>query len=166
MTNQIIKQRLVKSLKFTPSTIGNVIIADTENRVYEVSDLGEISEFKSTVRKENFKYFLDKLENHTPNYIGTLYPKTIENLNENAQWLEGIAAGAWFELFKTDNEMIYRYKRISPEGRLDVEGLFKINDSSFIYNEKYAFVHYSNCHFFNIRQEEKLYRFELVKKIN
>jgi len=161
-----IKRRLIKSKRFTPSTIGNVVIADTEKMIYEISEQGEISNFSSTVRRENIKYFLDRLKVFTPDNIGTLHPKPIEGISGHAQWLSGIGAGAWFELHKTERNCTYRYMRISSHGNIDVNGLFKVQDDSFIYEEAYEFVHYSNCQFFHIRQSEKIYRFDLTEKIN
>ena len=165
-TNERVRGRLKRSKRFTPSTIGNVILADTKDMVYEVSETGKISEFISTVRKENIKYFLDKLKIHTPNFVGTLHPKPVEIKSVHAQWLSGIAAGAWFELHQTEQDLIFRFRRISPYGNIDVNGLYLVEDITFEYHEDYEFVHYSNCAFFHIRQKEKIFRFNLTEKIS
>ena len=99
VTNPDIKSKLIRSKRFTPSTIGNVVIADTENDVYVVTELGEITEFKSTVSKENRRLFLDTLVDYAPSLIGTIEPKHNDEKQEHAQWLGGIAAGGWFELY-------------------------------------------------------------------
>ena len=166
VTDKKIKDQLIRSKRFTPSTVGNVVIADTENQVFEISEKGVINEFRSTVWKENKKHFLDRLNNHQPNFTGTLEPKTNSLVNGNAQWLGGIAAGAWFELYATDHELQYRFKRIAPYGRLDVEGLYLLKAPGFNYEINYKFVHYSNCQFFHVQQHEKIYRFDLIEKIN
>ena len=166
VTNQNIKKRLKKLKWFTPSTIGNVVIADTENHVYEVSKTGEISEYRSSVKKDNRFYFLDRLHHYNPNFVGTLEPKHIDEKSHHAQWLDGIAAGAWFELSPAETNGIYRFKRISPHGNIDVDGLYTINDTSFNYNEPYNFIHYSNCAFFHVEQQNKVYKFELKEKFN
>ncbi|MDO6595286.1 hypothetical protein Q4512_00075 [Oceanihabitans sp. 2_MG-2023] len=161
VTDKLIKDKLEKSKWFTPSTIGNVVIADTENMVYEVSETGEISEYKSTVSKDNRLYFLDRLKNHVPSFVGTLKPKPVENLHENAQWLSGIAAGAWYELHATENRLEYWYKRISPYGNIDVHALYKVTKAGFNYQEAFEFIHYSNCKFFHVKQKETVYKFEI-----
>lgn len=166
VTNDKINKRLMKSKWFTPSTIGNVVIADTNNCVYEVNEIGEISEYKSTVKKDNRRYFLDRLKDHNVNYEGTLKPKHVDSKSMHAQWLDGIAAGAWFELHLTNDVRIYRFKRISPYGNIDVDGLYQIDDVSFNYKTKYRFVQYSNCAFYHIEQLNKKYRFELIEKLN
>ena len=166
VTDFKIKNRLKKSKWFTPSTIGNVVISDTENNVYEVNEKGEISEYQSSVKKDNRRYFLDRLQNYSPNFIGTLEPKHIEVKNHHAQWLNGIAAGAWFELYVTDIIDEYRFRRVSPHGNIDVEGLYKVNNKNFNYQETYSFVHYSNCAFYHIEQQEIIYRFDLIKKFS
>jgi len=166
VTDFKIKTRLKKSKRFTPSTIGNVVIADTENHVYEVSETGKVSEYQSSVQKDNRRYFLDRLKQYEPNFIGTLEPKHIEVKSHHAQWLDGIAAGAWFELHITDVIHEYRFRRVSPNGNIDVDGLYKVDNENFNYQEAYIFVHYSNCAFYHIKQREIIYRFDLIRKLS
>ena len=153
-------KKLIKSKRFTPSTVGNVVIADTEQMVYELSESGAISEFTSTPKAENRRCFLDKLSGYEPNLIGNLKPRPIEKIAKHAQWLEGIGAGAWFELYETENSLEYNYKRISPYGNVDVDAIFKVLENGFNYHNDYKFIHYSNCKFFHIKQNGSVYRFE------
>ncbi|MEZ4797377.1 MAG: DUF6695 family protein [Flavobacteriaceae bacterium] len=166
VTNSKIKKRLKQSKWFTPSTIGNVVIADTENYVYEVSEKGDISKYQSSVKKDNRRYFLDRLKNHTPNFKGTLESLQTDTKSQHAQWLDGIAAGAWFELYTSEIAHLYRFRRISPHGNIDVNGLYAISDTSFDYDKDYKFIQYSNCAFFHIEQQNKVYKFELKEKLN
>lgn len=164
VTNVQMQKKLIKSKAFTPSTVGNVLLSNTEAYPFEVTDTGNISEFTGTQKSENLRCFLDKLKHHKPNFIGTLKPRFIEGLHDNAQWLSGIAAGAWFELHKTDKHLEYRFRRISPYGHIDVDAVFVGNDTAFNFNLDYEFVHYSNCKFFNIKQGDKVFRF--VRQFN
>lgn len=166
VTDFKIRKCLKQSKWFTPSTIGNVVIADTENHVYEVSEKGAISKYLSSVKKDNKRYFLDRLKAHTPNFVGTLEPKPVNIKSHHAQWLEGIAAGAWFELYVTEQNHLYRFRRLSPYGNIDVDALYLINDVSFDYQKAYRFIQYSNCAFFHIEQHDKVYRFELKQKLS
>jgi hypothetical protein len=166
VTDIRIHKRLKQSKWFTPSTIGNVVIADTDNCVYEVSEKGEISKYLSSVKKDNRLYFLDRLKNHQPNFIGTLKPRHSDIKSHHAQWLDGIAAGAWFEVYPTDKKDTYRFRRISPYGNIDVDGLYSVNDSNFNHEESYSFVHYSNCAFYHIEQQKIIYRFDFIKRLN
>ena len=159
VTDLKIKNNLINSKRFTPSTVGNVLLSNTEKFVFEVSVTGIISEFKGSQKNENVRCFLDKLKNHTPNFVGTLEPKPVDGLHEKAQWLSGIAAGAWFELHKTEHEVEFHFKRISPHGHIDVHETFIVEDKNFSYNQTFEFVHYSNCRFFHIQQHGKVYRF-------
>lgn len=161
VTDLNIKKKLKKSTWFTPSTISNVLLADTQNYVYEVSEMGYVFQFKGTQKSEAIRCFLDRLKNHTPNFVGTLTPKPVDNLHKNAQWLSGIAAGAWFELHKIESEKDYYFKRISPYGNIDVYACFKVNDDTFDYDLEYEFIHYSNCKFFHIKQNKKIFRFDM-----
>lgn len=164
VNNESIKKQLIKSTRFTPSTISNVILANTGDCVYEVSETGEIAEYQSSVRKENLKCFFDSLKNHEPNLIGNKLPKPVEGIHEKAQWLGGVGSGAWFELHNTSAMDEYRFRRISPHGNIDVDGYFKVNDTSFNYEDAYSFVHYSNCSFYHVEQNNTVYRFDLIRK--
>ncbi len=160
VTDKSIKRKLEKSKWFTPSTVGNVVLADTENKVYEVSETGNISEFKGSQKSENIRCFLDRLKDHKVNFIGTLQPKPVEGLSENAQWLPGIAAGAWFELHVNGHDTEFDFKRISPHGNIDVYDRFVVQDDGFDYYSEFEFVHYSNCKFFHVKQNGKVFRFD------
>ncbi len=160
VTNKSIAKRLIKSKRFTPSTVANVVIADTGNCVYEVSEQGEISEFKSSVKKENLRCFLDRLKTYEPTLIGNQKPLAVDDLHENAQWLGGVGAGAWFELHKTDNNIEYNYRRIAPCGNVNVNDVFVVNDSAFNYAKAFNFEQNSNCKFFHIKQNDKVFRFD------
>lgn len=160
VTNDQMRKKLVNSKSFTPSTVGNVLLANTESLTFEVSDKGHVSEFRGTQKSENLRCFLDKLKHHKPNFVGTLKPRLVEGLHDDAQWLSGIAAGAWFELYKTEKHLEYRFRRISPYGNIDVDAIFIVNDASFNFDLDYEFVHYSNCKFLNIKQGDKVFRFE------
>ena len=163
VTDLVMKKKLENSKWFTPSTIGNVVIADTEDFVYVVSDKGEINEFDSNVSKENRRLFLDTLEGYNPSLVGTLKPKENQEKAEQAQWLGGIAAGAWFEIYDLGSKSEYRFRRISPYGNIDCDGIYKLNSSEFDINKTYQFVHYSNCRFFHIEQDSTQYRFDFIK---
>ncbi|WP_136480005.1 DUF6695 family protein [Cognatitamlana onchidii] len=157
VTEDEVKKKLLASKWFTPSTIGNVLLADTENYIYEVSEDGIISEFKGSQRSENIRCFLDRLTGHVPSFTGTLEPRPLKEISENAQWLSGIAAGAWFEVFPTKTETQFKCRRISPYGNVDIDALFEIDKQGFDYTLEYLVIHYSNCKFFTIQQNKRVY---------
>ncbi|WP_047551138.1 DUF6695 family protein [Psychroserpens sp. Hel_I_66] len=163
VTDKTIKTKLIRSKNFTPSTIGNVVIADTEKNVFVVSENGEIQGFKSSVSRENRRLFLDILKGYSPSLIGTLKPKHNNEKEDHAQWLSGIAAGAWFEIYDTGSETEYRYRRISPYGNVDCDAVYAIDKKGFNIKSNYQFVHYSNCRFFHIEQNNTKYRFHYLK---
>ncbi|AUC83377.1 DUF6695 family protein [Lacinutrix sp. Bg11-31] len=159
LTNLKTKKALENSKWFTPSTVGNVLLANSGDYPFEVSDQGEIVEYKGSQKSENLKCFLDRLKNYKPNKVGTLIPKEVEGLHDKAQWLSGIAAGAWYEVYKMEMLNEYRYKRISPHGNIDCDAIYIAEDSSFNYEDEYKIIHYSNCHFFHLEQNKKVFRF-------
>ncbi|PHS10105.1 MAG: hypothetical protein COA88_03545 [Kordia sp.] len=156
VTNQRIKKKLIFSQNFTPSTVGNVVFADTNNQVYEVRD-GVISKFESTQFKENKRCFFDRLPGYQVNLIGTLTPKSVAGLHKNAQWLSGIAAGAWYELTVdaklNDNE--FRFRRISPNGTIDIDAVFTTKNG-FTLGKKFKIIHNSNCFYCTVEQDRKI----------
>ena len=160
VTDFEMKKNLENSKWFTPSTVGNVLLANSENNTYEVSEIGQISKFQGSQRSMNLRCFLDKLKNHKVNLVGTLKPKHVNGLHEKAQWLSGIAAGAWFELHDLGDKHEYRFRRISPYGNIDCDAVYIVNHDVFKYDLEFEFVHYSNCNFFNVKQNSKVFRFE------
>lgn len=164
-TNPEQRKELIKSMWFTPSTVGNVLLGNTESEAYQVSTKGVISTYVGSQTKENLKCFFDTLKEHKPNFEGNLKPKYVEGLDEKAQWLSGIGAGAWFELFLTEVKHVYRFRRISPYGNVDCEAMFTVDDASFQYEKPYTFVYYSNCSAFNIEQNGKRYLFKRKSEV-
>ncbi|NQY04921.1 MAG: hypothetical protein HRT68_01655 [Flavobacteriaceae bacterium] len=156
VTNSAIKKKLNKSTKFTPSTVGNVVIANTGDQVYEVNGI-EVKEFTSTVRKENLRCFLDKLPGHQPSFIGTTLPKEVEGLASTAKWLGGIASGAWYEFTsaKSLGNSEYRFRRISPYGNIDIDSVFTDESGEFNLNIEFEIKHDSNCAFCTVIQQQK-----------
>lgn len=166
LSDQKIKKRLLRSKWFTPSTIGNVVIADTEDCVYLISEQGEIGKFQSSVRRENRRLFLDTLKGYDPSLVGTILPMDNSHVAHHAQWLSGIAAGAWFEIYSLEKENEYRFRRISPYGNIDCDAVYKIDQIAFDIDTDYQFVHYSNCAFFHIEQHDSLYRFDYLRNFD
>lgn len=162
VTNTTIKKKLEHSKWFTPSTVGNALLADTQGYVYNVLENADISEYTGTKLSENLHCFLDTLKDHEENLVGSLQPKPVSAMAKHAQWLSGIAAGAWFELYETEISNQFRFRRISPHNNIDCDALFMVNDNSFNYNAPYTFIHYSNCKFFNILQNNKEYHFSKI----
>lgn len=159
LTDKRIKKAVKKSTWFTPSTVGNVVIANTQADVYEVTE-NSINVFTSTSRKETIRCFLDRLKDHTPNFLGTLEPQHVKGIADNAQWLPGIACGTWFEIHPFPaTAFSYRIRRIAPYGNVDVDGIFKVNDPTFDIQKPYQFIHDSNCLYCNIQQGDKIYYF-------
>jgi hypothetical protein len=164
VTDNSIKKKLIKSKQFTPSTIGNVVISNTQKKVFKVSEEGEVTHFKSSVSKENRRLFLDRLKHYQPNCVGTIEPKHNTIKHDNAQWLSGIGTGAWFELHDLNHDLEFRFRRVSPHGNIDVDGVYKISNSGFDMTMPHEFVQYSNCKFFHVKQQEIVYRFDFLRK--
>ncbi|MGJ8592134.1 MAG: DUF6695 family protein [Aquaticitalea sp.] len=163
INNESIKNKLVKSTWFTPSTIGNVLIADTQKQIYSVLSDGQINTFKSSKMKENMRLFLDRLKHHEPNFEGNLESKSTAARDEKAQWLSGVGGGAWFEIHSVNESSEYRFKRISPNGNIDVDGIYSISSECFDIKKTYEFMANSNCDVFHIKQEENIYRFNFIR---
>jgi len=155
-TNNSVKKALQKSSWFTPSTVGNVVLAASDKKVFEVTEK-RITEFTSSSGAETRKCFLDKLPNHIPNFKGTLQSVKVNGLHNNAQWLSGIAAGAWYEITKCDglksNE--FRFRRISAYGNVDIDAVFVSHDG-FTLSKPFEIIHNSNCLFCAVKQKDTI----------
>lgn len=160
-TNKSIKRKLIKSKKFTPSTIGNVVLSANKLGVFEVAENGEVRSFSSTLKKVNRRCFLDRLNGFQPNYIGNLLPKEVGNKTDKAQWLSGIAAGAWFDVLEENGNQV-TFRRISPYGHIDVHARFETREQDIDWKESFEFVPYSNCKYFHLKQGNKIFRFDRV----
>lgn len=160
VVNLKVKKKLIKSQWFTPSTVGNVVLASSNGKVFEVLP-GKVSDFTSSISKENRNYFLDRLPKHKADFSGTLEPKHVEGVDENAQWLSGIAAGAWFEL--TNHKLLavneIRMRRISPYGNIDIDAVFE-SKNGFTLEKEFNVIHNSNCFYCTVRQEGKVHCLE------
>ena len=80
------------------------------------------------------------------------------NIPEKAQWLSGtVGSGSWFSI--TDEKNKYRIIRFSPEGKLECDRLFTVDNIDFDLNIDYQFTFLSHCKECTIIQNEITYKF-------
>ena len=80
------------------------------------------------------------------------------NIPGNAQWLSGtVGSGSWFSI--TDEKNKYRIKRFSPEGKLECDRIFTVDNSAFDLHIDYKFTFLSHCKECTIIQNEITYKF-------
>jgi len=79
------------------------------------------------------------------------------NIPVNSQWLSGTGAGSWFAIAIELKQ--YRIKRFSPEGKLECDRLFTVDNDSFDINTNYQFTYLSHCKECTIIQNKKTYKF-------
>ena len=80
------------------------------------------------------------------------------NIPGNAQWLSGtVGSGSWFSI--TDEKNKYRIKRFSPEGKLECDRIFTVDNSAFNVDIDYQFTFLSHCKECTIIQNEITYKF-------
>ncbi|MDG1476034.1 MAG: hypothetical protein P8Q14_02710 [Vicingaceae bacterium] len=98
-------------------------------------------------------------------HIGTLYPpeKPI-NIPVNVQWLLGQGAGVWFIIEMTSESGSYRIQRFSPNGDLDCDRIFEMEENGSIFDieKAYEFVHVSHCAKCRIKQNETVFVFNYI----
>ncbi|WP_088324897.1 DUF6695 family protein [Polaribacter tangerinus] len=155
-------KRLKKSTLITPSPLGNVLKASSDNLIFSVY-LQKTEKYKNrSLAKEYKSTFLKKLD-ITPNLIGTEKP----NLNlfnpKNGTWLGGIGSGAWFMIEEKLGKNIYRIARYSFSGIKDFEGLFETTDTNFCMHKEYSFVHPTSCVEAIILQRNQLVKLHVIK---
>ena len=85
-------------------------------------------------------------------------PKRHINIPESAQWLSGsVGSGSWFFLSTKGND--YQIKRFSPEGILECDRFFTVDNKAFDINIDFQFTFLSHCKECTIIQNEITYKF-------
>ena len=87
-----------------------------------------------------------------------MHPKRNINIPKKAQWLSGtIGSGSWF--FISAKKSQYRIQRFSPEGKLECDRLFTVDNNAFDLHIDYQFTFLSHCKECTITQKEITYKF-------
>ena len=80
------------------------------------------------------------------------------NIPEKAQWLSGtVGSGSWF--FISVEYSKYRIQRFCPEGKLECDRIFTVDNSDFDLHIDYQFTFLSHCKECTIIQNEITYKF-------
>jgi len=80
------------------------------------------------------------------------------NIPGKAQWLSGtVGSGSWFFISAEKNK--YRIQRFCPEGKLECDRIFTVDDSAFDLDINYKFTFLSHCKECTIIQNEITYKF-------
>jgi hypothetical protein len=154
--NKKIGKQLKKSKLLTPSPIGNVIKATTNNTIYEVYRQ-QISNYKNRSIVKEYKAFFVNNFGDILDIKGTEVPDLDIFELKKATWLGGIGSGAWFKIEdKIDNET-YKISRHTPKGEKDFEGLFSLKAPDFNPLEDYEFIYPTNCQEVYIEQNTKTF---------
>ncbi len=88
------------------------------------------------------------------------------NVPKEAKWLSGQGEGTWFTVTKedglADNE--YRIRRHTPQGNLDCDRVFSIDDISFDITQPFEIAHVSHCAVVKTNQADQVYSFTFKKE--
>lgn len=78
-----------------------------------------------------------------------LPPKKHKNVPDQSKWLSGQGEGTWFCITKEEglSENEYRIRRISPQGNLDCDRIFILEENSlkFDITNEWDITHLSHC---------------------
>ena len=99
-------------------------------------------------------------------HIGTINPpEKPGNIPADSQWLLGQGAGVWFSIEKTSENNKYRIQRFAPNGNLDCDRIFEIEENGSIFDigEGYEFAHVSHCAKCRIIQNEIVFVFHYTE---
>ena len=151
-TNKKIISSLKRISKFTPSPLGNVQKGAFGGPMYSVFE-GQVTPYSNSVLKENLTNYFDP---NIPNLTSVEAPKFVDN----KQLLCGVGASAYFELVFIENN--YRISRYTTKLVKDFEGTFETSKSGFNIEKNYEFIYDSNCSYCHIKQNNTVYRFDLI----
>lgn len=97
--------------------------------------------------------------------IGRVYPpEKPEIIPVYSQWLLGQGAGAWFCIGNTIESKKFRIQRFTPDGNLDCDRVFEIEDNGSVFDIEaaYEFIHVSHCAKCRIKQNETVFVFNYI----
>lgn len=152
VNNKKIVSTLKRNSKFTPSPLGNVEQGANGGKIYNVFK-GKINLYKNSVFKENLTNYFDS---NAPK----IAPVTLAKRVGNKQLLYGLGASAYFELTQSSDK--YIITRYTSNLVKDFEGKFTVNKKGFNIEKKYKFIYDSNCNYCHIKQNDTIFRFDLV----
>ncbi|WP_378184253.1 DUF6695 family protein [Aquimarina sp. SS2-1] len=155
-----IRTPLLRNKLFTPSPLGNVEKGSMENKIFQVEN-GVLIEYPNSVFIENLTNYFDK---RAPK-LGKKKETVLPDFLENADFLSGTGSGAYFVLRKSSQESLFEISRYTAYGEEDFRGLFEPK-STFDYTKTYRFIYDSHCKYCHIEQEDKVVKFDLVKKLS
>ena len=160
--NNKIGKQLKKSNLLTPSPIGNVIRANTNNTIYTVYNQHLTNYKNRSVVKEYKSTFFNKFKGE-PNLRGTEHPDIEAFELTSGTWLGGIGSGAWFHLEEKVTSETYKISRYTSKGIKDFEGLFTLKETDFNPLEAFKFVHPTSCKEAYIAQKNSIFCFLKIK---
>lgn len=153
-----ITKALTINKKFTPSTVGNVVKANTLPQIFEVFN-GKVSLFKGTAFKENLTNYFHKKKPESD--TAARMAKTERNFSKKSQLqkLTGTGSSAWFEIVLTNLPANhFNIKRYNDFGELDYDGVY--TSTQFNASIPYQFTYDSHCRHCHIMQQGKKIRLE------
>ena len=99
--------------------------------------------------------------------IGSILPpEKHQHVPSEAKWLTGQGEGTWFTITKEANlaSNEYRVRRTSPQGNLDCDRIFVIEEESFDFNSEWDITHVSHCAIVRVIQEGKVYQLDFMRE--
>ena len=175
--SRFVAQTIAKSIKgsgikflypwyFTPAPLGNIFYSSGK-KLYKLDKSGEVTELfiKGEGKQFNFmkEIMMYKNGETTPDpskasLNKTEAPSERVNVTENAQWLGGIGAGAWYEI-KNISENKIEVSRNQANGNLDFLFEFTGPANEIDFNHPYKFEYGSHGKKVILSQNGKLFEF-------
>lgn len=147
-------------ISFTPSPLGNTWNASEDNNVWEVSNnqIQLYTNNRLTIWKDILANFLDKTQINNSSKTGTLQePNPSQKIPKEAQWLNGIGAGAWFVIQEFENkDLNYLIERYDGNENKDMSYIFTTTNKINL-EEVYEFTYPCNAQKCTIIQHNKKY---------
>ena len=150
----------------TPAPLGNIFYStektlfklDESKNVIEIDIKGEIKQFNFMVGIMKYKKGETTPDPKKAGLNKITAPKRHSNVSENAQWLGGTGAGAWYEITKTYTESV-EVKRIQGNGHLDYMHKFSGPVNLIDLNSDFQFEFGSHAAVTLISQNGKTFKF-------
>lgn len=152
------KLRISNRYLYFHSPTSNIIYTHDKGNVFIIEqEMFRVEESMLNVFLNKSKFVVAEKEENSD---------TTNNLPEPVICLSGIGSHAYFQLEKTEKSHLFRIRRYSEYGDLEIDDIFQLQSIGFNVNKTFLFDYISNGIAVKIKQDEKIFVLKNVKYQN
>ncbi len=152
------KRRISNWYLYFHTPTSNVIYTHKKENVFII----EQGEFR--IEESMLNIFLNKGKYSPASQIAEIEPKN--NLPKSVFCLAGTGGNTYFQLDKTEKSHLFRIRRYSEYGDLEIDEIYQLQSIGFNVNKAYEFSYISNGIAVKIKQADKVFTLKNIKYQN